>query len=201
MGVSAIHHRHGKELKMKKLAVIILALAITAMVGTIVHSQSATDDLFAAIEKNDIQKIRYLIPMGADVNARDPYASMSPLMMAAYDGYTEIARLLIEKGAEVNAKGGIDMDMTPLIYAASQDQVDMVKLLLEKGATVNAKTRYGWTPLFFAVSRGRVDIAKLLIDKGADANVTLPTGETALAEAEKEGNGNMVKLLRQAGAK
>jgi ankyrin repeat protein len=187
--------------KMKKLAAVIIALAITATLGTIVHSQSATDDLFAAIEKNDIQKVRYLIPMGADVNARDPYASMSPLMMAAYDGYTEIARLLIEKGADVNAKGGVDMDMTPLIYAASQDRVDMVKMLLEKGANVNAKTQYGWTPFFFAASQGRVDIAKLLIDKGADVNVKLPTGETALSAAEQKGYAEMVKLLRQAGAK
>lgn len=186
---------------MKKLAAIILALAITAMLGTAVLAQSGTDDLFAAIEKNDIQKVRYLIAIGAPVNAKDPYASMTPLMMAAYDGYTEIARLLIEKGAEVNAKGGVDLDMTPLIYAASQDRVDMVKLLLEKGATVNAKTQYGWTPLFFAASRGRADIAKLLIDKGADVNVKLPTGETALSEAEKQGSGDLVKFLRQAGAK
>jgi ankyrin repeat protein len=186
---------------MKKITSIILAVAITAMLGTIVHSQSATDDLFAAIEKNDIQKVRYLIPIGADVNAKDPYASMTPLMMAAYDGYTEIAKLLIEKGAEVNAKGGIDIDMTPLIYAASQDRVDTLKLLIDNGANVNVKTKYGWTPLFFAASRGKVDIAKLLIDKGADVNAKLPTGETVLSEAEQKGFGDMVKLLRQAGAK
>jgi len=186
---------------MKKITSIILAVAITAMLGTIVHSQSATDDLFAAIEKNDIQKVKYLIAIKADVNAKDPYASMTPLMMAAYDGYTEIAKLLIEKGAEVNAKGGVDMDMTPLIYAASQDRADMVKLLIENGASVNVKTKYGWTPLFFAASRGKVDIAKLLIDKGADVNVKVSTGETALSEAEQKGFGDMVKLLRQAGAK
>jgi len=186
---------------MKKITAIILAVAITAMLTTVVYSQSATDDLFAAIEKNDIQKVRYLIPIGADVNAKDPYASMTPLMMAAYNGYTEIAKLLIEKGAEVNAKGGVDMDMTPLVYAASQDRLDMVKLLIEKGANVNVKTHYGWTPLFFAISKGSTEIAKLLIDKGADVNVKLPTGETALSEAEKAGKSDIIKLLRQAGAK
>lgn len=186
---------------MKKVASFLCVVAITALLSTVVHSQSSTDDLFAAIEKNDIQKVSYLIAIGADVNAKDPYASMSPLMMAAYDGYTEIAKLLIEKGAEVNAKGGVEMDMTPLIFSASQDRLDMVRLLIEHGANVNVKTRYGWTPLFFAVSRSKVDIAKLLIERGADANVKLPTGETALAAAEKQGNSDMVKLLRQAGAK
>ena len=185
---------------MKKITSIILALAITVMLGTVVHSQSATDDLFAAVEKNDIQKVRFLLPLGADVNAKDPYANMTPLMMAAYDGYTEIAKLLIEKGAAVNAKGGVDMDMTPLVYAASQDRVDTVKLLIDNGANVNVKTKYGWTPLFFAASRGKVDIAKLLIDKGADVNVKLPTGETALSEAEKAGKTDLVNMLRQAGA-
>src|SRR4030042_6269818 len=185
---------------MKKKTSIILALAITVMLGTVVHSQSATDDLFAAVEKNDIPKVRFLLPLGADVNAKDPYASMTPLMMAAYDGYTEIAKLLIEKGAEVNAKGGGDMDMTPLIYAASQDRLDMVKLLIENGANVNVKTKYGWTPLFFAASRGKVDTDKLFMDKGGDGNVKLPRGETALSEAEKAGKTDLVKMLRQAGA-
>jgi ankyrin repeat protein len=186
---------------MKKLLSIILAVALTAMLCTIVHSQSATDDLFAAIEKNDVQKVKYLVAIGADVNAKDPYASMSPLMMAAYNGFTDIAKLLLEKGAQINAKGGVDMDMTPLIYAASQVRVDMVKLLLEKGANVNIKTRYGWTPLFFAINKGNTEITKLLIDKGADVNVKLPTGETALSEAEKAGKSDIVRLLRQAGAK
>jgi ankyrin repeat protein len=186
---------------MKNIISIILAVAIAAMLGTIAYSQTATDDLFVVVEKNDIQKVRNALSLGADVNARDPYANMTPLMMAAYDGYTEIAALLLEKGAEVNAKGGVDMDMTPLIYAASQDRLDTVKLLIEKGANVNVKTKYGWTPLFFAVSRSKLDIAKLLIDKGADVNVKLPTGETVLAEAAKQGNEGVIKLLRQAGAK
>jgi ankyrin repeat protein len=186
---------------MKKLAAIIFAVVLTVMLGAVAYSVNISDDLFEAVEKNDIEKVRYLIAIGADVNVRDSYASMSPLMMVAYDGYTEMARLLIEKGAEVNAKGGADLDMTPLIFAASQDRIDMVKLLIEKGANVNVKTKYGWTPLFFAATRGRTDIAKLLIDKRAEVNVQLPTGETALSEAEKTGKSDMVKLLRQAGAK
>jgi ankyrin repeat protein len=188
---------------MKKLAANIFAVVLTVMLSAVAYSASTTttDELFAAVEKNDIPKVRYLLAIGADVNARDVYADMSILMIAAYDGYTEIATLLIEKGAEVNAKGGPDMDMTPLIFAASQDRIDMVKLLIEKGATVNIKTKYGWTPLFFAATRGRTDIVKLLIDKGAEVNVQLPTGETALSEAEKTGKSDMVKLLRQAGAR
>jgi ankyrin repeat protein len=197
----AIHDRHGKELKMKKLTAIIFAAVLTVLLGTVGYPASSNDELFAAIEKNDIQKVKVSILMGADVNVRDPYVSMSPLMMAAYNGYTEIAKILIEKGAEVNAKGGADMDTTPLIFAANQDLIDMVKLLIDKGANVNVKTVYGWTPVLFAVSRERIDILKLLIEKGADVNVKLPTGETALSEAEKKGRIDMVKLLRQAGAK
>jgi ankyrin repeat protein len=201
MNMSATHDSTGRSEKMRKSISLILAVAVTAVFGTVVYSQNVTNDLFAAIEKNDIQKVKYLIAINADVNARDSYASMTPLMMAAYDGYTEIAKLLIEKGAEVDAKGGADLDTTPLIYAASQDRADMVKLLIEKGANVNIKTRYGWTPLIFAATRGQVVIAKLLIDKGADVNVKLPAGETALSEAEKAGKSDLVRLLRQAGAK
>jgi len=60
---------------------------------------------------------------------------------------TDTVRALLEKGANVNAKG--KDGMTALMNAASADYRDIVHSLLEKGADVNAKDNDGWTPLFW----------------------------------------------------
>ena len=63
---------------------------------------------------------------------------VSPLMTAVTQGRTEIARMLIEKGANVNAT--VMFGVTPLIGAAMSDDAEMVQLLLGRGANVNAKS-------------------------------------------------------------
>jgi len=62
----------------------------------------------------------------------------TPLHWAAWHGHTDIARLLIEKGAEVNAKNA--SQQTPLHSAAWHGHADIARLLIENGAEVNAKS-------------------------------------------------------------
>ncbi|NCG57103.1 MAG: hypothetical protein GWP35_09400 [Proteobacteria bacterium] len=90
-------------------------------------------------------------------------------MLAALNSSTpEIVPLLLEKGAEVNAR---DTDgFTPLMWAARSSTPEIVQLLLEKGADVNARTTGGFTPLMVAAgnSKGKsAEIKQLLIDAGA----------------------------------
>jgi ankyrin repeat protein len=86
-------------------------------------------------------------------------------------GPSEAVRLLLEHGADPNARStiGVYGSFTPLMGAAysATNGADVVKLLLEKGADVRAKTSSGETVLSFARKTGRAEVIELLIQAGA----------------------------------
>jgi len=83
-----------------------------------------------------------------------------PLHSAAAGQHVQIARMLLEAGAPVNAAQ--QDGFTPLHAAAQNGQVDMVRLLLEHGADVNVVTRKHETPADLAKAGGFSDILALL---------------------------------------
>jgi len=132
---------------------------------------------------------------GTDVNAKDD-VGMTPLHRATYQGYKEIAELLIAKGADVNAKGGVNGG-TPLHWAAEEGHKETAELLIVKGADVNAKNRGGGTPLHHAARKGHKEIVELLLAKGANVNAKNNYGNTPLDLA----SGETADLLRKHGGK
>ncbi|MAV09201.1 MAG: hypothetical protein CMO53_03930, partial [Verrucomicrobiales bacterium] len=105
---------------------------------------------------------------GTDVNEGDEDGD-TPLIYALEEGHKEVAKLLITKGADVNAKRDF-AKTSPLHFAAIYDLKEIAALLIAKGANVNARSSRGWTPLMVAARRGKVDIAELLIANGAKVN-------------------------------
>ena len=122
--------------------------------------------LFEAVDRGDTALVgRLLAVPGIDVNAKDEYgmtALMAALIRAAYQGYTDIVRLLLVAGADGNAKGEIWGD-TALIAAATRGRTAVVELLLDvPGIDVNAKDTDGDTALKMAARRGHTDIVNLI---------------------------------------
>jgi len=144
------------------------------------------NEFFAAVICGDIEKTENLIKQGIDVNVRVRSHGITPL---CYAKNVEIAKLLIENGADVNAKNNVGE--TPLFKTQS---VEIAKLFIENGADVNAKSNYWGTPLFYEED---VEIAKLLIVNGANVNVKNNKGETPLFYAE---DAEIAKLLIENGA-
>ena len=92
-----------------------------------------------------------------------------PLHEAAGRGDTAKVQLLLDKGADINAKDS--NGETALMEAADNGHLEVVKQLLAKGADVNAKSSYGYTALLYAADQGHTECVGLLLDGGANINV------------------------------
>ncbi len=178
--------------------------AVTALISSYAFPADVDSDMMDAIRLNDIQKVKDAVARGAHVNAYAKVieqSNVTPLMLAASspEVSVEIGRILIKKGAKVDAKDLLGW--TPLIYASYYGRTAFAALLIEKGADLNVKSNAGWTPLMYAALSGHIDVAKLLIEKGADVNATTPGGGTALTIAESNGRQDFVTMFRGLSAK
>ena len=105
-------------------------------------------------------------------------------MCAASSGHTEIVKLLLERGADVNITN--HYSCTVLVSASNEGNAEIVKLLLAHGADVNIRNRSNRTALMCAASSGHTEIVKLLLEHGADVNMKDSWNSTAFDLADRE---------------
>ncbi|MBS1500996.1 MAG: ankyrin repeat domain-containing protein [Bacteroidetes bacterium] len=104
---------------------------------------------------------RYLVLKGADVNLPSNNGfHVFPIHSAAAGNYTDIARMLIENGANVNVRQ--QAGATPLHSAAQNGNLDLLILLLENGAETNVRMEGGKLPSDMAREKGYEEIAEIL---------------------------------------
>ncbi|MDQ2773872.1 MAG: ankyrin repeat domain-containing protein [Acidobacteriota bacterium] len=125
----------------------------------------------------------------------------TPLHLTAFFGHPEIAKGLINRGADVNARSTNAMRNTPLHAAVAGRRVELIKSLLECGADVNARQEGGWTALHGAAQSGDREIVEYLLANGADANARAENSQSALDLALMKGHSEIAGLLEELGAK
>lgn len=86
------------------------------------------------------------------------------LMEASMDGHVEVARLLLDSGAQVNMP--TDSFESPLTLAACGGHVDLAMLLIERGANIEEVNDEGYTPLMEAAREGHEEMVALLLSQG-----------------------------------
>jgi len=161
--------------------------------------------------------IRELLSAGVNPDSPNPEGETA-LMLVVRTGQLGAAELLIDAGADVNAKERW-AGQTALMWAGAQLQPAMVKLLLANGAEVNARSTVrqwsrkvsseprpkelaqgGLTPLMFAARTGCIECAELLLDAGAVIDLADPYGVTPLIVAALNLQNDFAAYLIEKGA-
>jgi ankyrin repeat protein len=109
-----------------------------------------------------------------NVNASNQHGETA-LMLAAINNQLELAKVLIERGADVNKPG-----WTPLHYAATRGHREMMRLLIENDAYIDSEAENGNTPLMMAAATGSPLSVKLLLEEGADPTLVNTSNASAL---------------------
>jgi len=119
------------------------------------------------------------------------------LHLAAFFGKAEVARILIDAGARVDAYTTNPLANQPLHAAAAGRHIEVCRLLLAAGAHVDATQHGGYTPLHEAAQHGDVEMVELFLSAGADPTVAVSDGGTSADLAEAAGHHDVAKRLRE----
>ena len=148
--------------------------------------------LIAAVRGQDTSAAKKLLHEDPELAKAKDHSDSTPLHHAAGFGNTETIKLLLDNGADVNAKNRLEG--TPLHWAVRSDE--KTRLLLERGADINSKTQNGSTPLYLASRRrDSHSVLRLLLKKGADPNLATMNGRTPLMAAARDGDVAAMQLL------
>lgn len=144
--------------------------------------------------------MQLLLDSGADVRSKYGYRKNTALHIAAEDDFYECVKILLDKGANINAVNGDGQ--TPLHLACLSQSVESVNVLIERGANVNAIYKDGRTALHAAiVKQSRFwDCGRLLLDAKVDVNRADNFGYTPLHIAALNEFSSCVMMLLDYGA-
>ncbi len=157
-------------------------------------NSTAINAIVLAVKSKDVEKVKTAIAANPDQVKTPDRLGKYPIHTAADEGNVEIAKLLLEAGADVNV--GDKAGQTPLIIAAEKSNLDMVKALLDAKADVKATDHIGGTALLWAAGRAKnPEVLTVLIDAGSDVNVKDTNGWTPLHWAAAIGDPKNVELL------
>lgn len=159
--------------------------------GLAARDRRGATPLMLAAAFGNFETLKLILDSGADVNAWNDFDATA-LLWGARDA--DKARLLIERGANINAPSR--QGRTPLMLASLREGGSpVVALMLAKGAAVNVQDTRGDTALGLAATIGEVETMRLLLAKGADPAVVNRKGETPIILATKSKRPEAVRLL------
>lgn len=168
---------------------------VLAMIAVAAKAQDP-EKFYSAIRENNLAQLQALLDQKASANVADN-RGITPLMYAAEIGSVDAMRLLIDRGADVNAQNAFGS--TALMWSVADPA--KVRLLLDHGAQVNTVAKSGRTALIIAAfTNPSAEVVRLLLAKGAKVGVMDVRHVTPLNAATFGNDTATVRLLLEAGA-
>ncbi|WP_346432465.1 ankyrin repeat domain-containing protein [Flavobacterium pisciphilum] len=148
--------------------------------------------LLEAVEAGDINSVITLLKEKPSLEIKNKDGETA-LMAAVYNQNNEIATVLINAGADVNAQD--KMLNSPFLYAGAEGNLEIVKLALSHGANFGVYNRYGGSALIPAAEKGHLEVVKLLVNTPNFPKDHINNlGWTALLEAVILSDGGIVHV-------
>lgn len=190
------------DIRMANWTRLCTGVLLMAMLPTLIYGQNLTQQLHSAARAADPDAVQSALDLGVAVDARDAYNWTALMLVAAVNSSTPkqseaAARLLIEAGADVNARS-LD-GWSPLHFAgALGNNPRMVEILLSAGADIEARTMESWSAEMTLVRyTGEQRLQRSI---GPSMTTGSDIGYTPLMAAAKFGEPELVKTLLTAGA-
>lgn len=156
---------------------------------------------YALLEGN-VPLVQSLLEHGADVSRVGCWRK-TPLHCACSlrnPKVYELCELLVEKGADCNARDENTDQMTPLLTAFRFQPLKVIRLLLDHGADMTVRCNNGRTVLHYAVGNPNSDVLEFALDQGLDVDCGDAEGNSALHIAAVSDNLRVCELLLKRGA-
>uniref|UniRef100_A0A670J0F4 Ankyrin repeat and KH domain containing 1 n=1 Tax=Podarcis muralis TaxID=64176 RepID=A0A670J0F4_PODMU len=197
-----INSRTGSKLGISPLMLAAMnghvpAVKLLLDMGSDINAQIETNRntaLTLACFQGRAEVVSLLLDRKANVEHRAK-TGLTPLMEAASGGYAEVGRVLLDKGADVNAPPVPSSRDTALTIAADKGHYKFCELLINRGAHIDVRNKKGNTPLWLAANGGHLDVVQLLVQAGADVDGADNRKITPLMSAFRKGHVRVVQFL------
>lgn len=167
-----------------------------AGIANFLADKGAEPDVFNAAALGRLESVKEVVEGWGDwvlkEHSTDGYTA---LQLACFFGHDEVARYLIGKGSDVNARSRNAMQIQPIHAAAAGGARGLVEALLDAGADPNAIQNDSFRALHSAAQNGDIEMARLLLSRGADPTLANDRGELPRDLALKSGHTDLAALL------
>jgi ankyrin repeat protein len=188
-----MQERPKNNFRLRNLGLVVTVVGITGL-AFLLASRFETNPLLKAAKSGDLIQVKKFISENPNLVHSRTLMGDTPLILAVESGNSNVVAVLIEAGADVNAKD--DSRITPLHWAAFYGRVTIAEMLLKAGADINATGfRHNNTPLQVAAAHGHAEVAEILISHGANLAAEDMLGKTALQFAEENHYTNVIVVL------
>jgi uncharacterized protein len=160
----------------------------------LIASRKKTLDIFEAASLGRLDPIKESIHDTFAINAysKDGFTA---LHFACFFGQPAAARLLLDRGAAVDAVAANPTQVMPLHSAASARNLEAARCLLEHGAPVNTRQQNGWVPIHAAAQNGDRGMVELFLKHHANPKLANDEGKTPAMVAREKGHEEIAALL------
>ena len=154
--------------------------------------------LHYACASGSLRTIKALVEQRAELSLSSQCDAMTPLLVAAHWGHTDIAQWLLSQGASLKEKN--KEGITVFLCAVEKGCLETIEWLLEQGVSIAEKSNNEATALLLAATEGHLEVVQYLLKHGASITEKDDDGCTALLLAANEGHIKVVKCLLEQNA-